>query len=134
MNQERGFAGYFSEQCVQLSIQVKPIPGEAHNQASQFENQQKIWKTMAYKAIDEKQLIGDADMDSLAVSVNCQKNTLIRRAGFSPYMWTFGKEITLPESIINQPDNVQTHSLINEDDEVRRRMEIRNFAAQAFYE
>ena len=42
VDQERGFAGYFSEQCVQLSIQVKPTPGEAHNQAGRIENQS--WK------------------------------------------------------------------------------------------
>ena len=55
---------------------------------------------MAAKAIDACAVIGHDEMYMMALGVSSAKNQQCRRAGYSPYMWTFGKEMNLPDSIL----------------------------------
>ena len=75
-------------------------------------------------------LVGDRDMFSLPIEVSHGKNQRIRRAGYSPYMRTFGKEIELPEQMLSDEKKITLLNL-TEHEEFARRARMRFLAGQA---
>eukprot|EP00975_Prorocentrum_lima_P071369 12937270-Prorocentrum_lima.AAC.1 len=55
-----------------------------------------IWRSMLTKAVYDKQVKGLEEMRTATVECNRAKNTLARRAGFSPYPWVLRRDVRLP--------------------------------------
>eukprot|EP00975_Prorocentrum_lima_P006316 1361534-Prorocentrum_lima.AAC.1 len=58
-----------------------------------------IWNSMLTKVVYGKQIKGLEEMRTATVECNSAKNTLARRAGFSPYLWVLGRDVCLPASL-----------------------------------
>ena len=128
---DTGFGGDFANYFTQRGVDICPCPAEAHWQRGRIERHQGVWKHMAAKAIDACAIIGHDEMYMMAPEVSNAKNQLCRRAGYSPYMWTFGKEMNLRDSILADTRSAVAAANLSDHQEVQRRMSVRTEAAKA---
>ena len=80
------------------------------------------------------QLAGETEVDIGTGAVSYAKNSLIRRAGASPQQALFGRELTLPESVLGTPDKLGTAMTMTDETRLQRRAEIRSTACRAFFQ
>ena len=133
-DKDGGYGGVFHDTLLQMGIDLKPIPAEAHWQAGVVERHQQTWKYMAQTTINAMQIETEEEMTSLAVEVNHAKNTTTRQAGYSAAMWTFGREIDLPSGLLSNPNGIPGRALLSEAAEYGRRSLMRLEATKAFHD
>eukprot|EP00969_Alexandrium_andersonii_P362006 15458799-Alexandrium_andersonii.AAC.1 len=98
-----------------LSVEEVEIAAEQHHQNGRIERRIDTWKHMAAKCIEERQVIGEAGMAAMSVEVSYAKNSGVRRIGYSPYSWTFGRELDLPPNILGRDDTGCTQNAYAEE-------------------
>eukprot|EP00959_Pyramimonas_sp_CCMP1952_P207987 4350908-Pyramimonas_sp.AAC.1 len=62
--------------------------------------------------------------------VSGAKNSLRRRAGFSPAQWMLGLDPKMPGDLVDDTANYSAHSLAANDENIRRRYAIRTAARE----
>ena len=107
-----------------LSVHVEKPPAEAHWQMGRIEASHRSWRYMAERTVDRMQTSGN-EISTLCVIVNNAKNSRVRQCGSSAFQWTFGKNPKVPDSLLSVEGNLATHSGIDADEELRRRVQTR---------
>ena len=90
---ERGLVSReFVDALSEAGVTVTPIAGQAHWQHGKIERHGSIVKDMMKRVISETGVVGEEQMDWVAVECTHVKNNLVREHGFSPAQLLFGKE------------------------------------------
>ncbi|CAK0843154.1 unnamed protein product, partial [Prorocentrum cordatum] len=129
---EKGFGGAFSELFQSFNTVQLPIAGHAHWQHGRVERQGAWWKELAARTIEHSSIRGEDEMRTLAIMVSGAKNSLRRRAGFSPAQWVLGRDPKMPGDLVDDTANYSAHSLATNDEKIRRRYAIRTAARESF--
>ncbi|CAK0836030.1 unnamed protein product [Prorocentrum cordatum] len=129
---EKGFGGALSELFQSFNTVQLPIAGQAHWQLGRVERQGAWWKELAARTIEHSSIRGEDEMRTLAIMVSGAKNSLRRRAGFSPAQWVLGRDPKMPGDLVDDTANYSAHSLAANDEKIRRRYAIRTAARESF--
>ncbi|CAK0836144.1 unnamed protein product [Prorocentrum cordatum] len=129
---EKGFGGALSELFQSFNTVHLPIAGQAHWQLGRVEHQGARWKELAARTIEHSSIRGEDEMRTLAIMVAGAKNSLRRRAGFSPAQWVLGRDPKMPGDLVGDTANYSAHSLAANDEKIRRRYAIRTAARESF--
>ncbi|CAK0887145.1 unnamed protein product [Prorocentrum cordatum] len=129
---EKGFGGALSELFQSFNTVQLPIAGQAHWQLGRVERQGAWWKELAARTIEHSSIRGEGEMRTLAIMVSGAKNSLRRRAGFSPAQWVLGRDPKMPGDLVDDTANYSAHSLAANDENIRRRYAIRTAARESF--
>ncbi|CAK0846224.1 unnamed protein product, partial [Prorocentrum cordatum] len=129
---EKGFGGALSELFQSLNTVQLPIAGQAHWQLGRVERQGAWWKELAARTIEHSSIRGEDEMRTLAIMVSGAKNSLRRRAGFSPAQWVLGRDPKMPGDLVDDTANYSAHSLAANDEKIRRRYAIRTAVRESF--
>ena len=129
---ERGFGGALSELFQSFNTVQLPIAGQAHWQLGRVERQGAWWKELAARTIEHSSIKGEDEMRTLGIMVSGAKNSLRRRAGFSPAQWVLGRDPKMPADLVDDTANYSAHSLAANDEKIRRRYAIRTAARESF--
>ncbi len=134
LDQQAGFFEQFRTQLEYFGCELDFIPSGARHKLGRAERHNAAWKQIFKKVTDELGVVGPVEVEIASSGTTFAKNSLIRRAGASPQQAVFGRELTLPESLLSSPDELGAHMLMSEDQSVARRAEIRSCAMRKFYE
>ncbi|CAK0869680.1 unnamed protein product [Prorocentrum cordatum] len=118
---EKGFGGALSEPFQSFNTVQLPIAGQAHWQLGRVERQGAWWKELAARTIEHSSIRGEDEMRTLAIMVSGAKNSLRRRAGFSPAQWVLGRDPKMPGDLVDDTANYSAHSLAANDEKIRCR-------------
>ncbi|CAK0847915.1 unnamed protein product [Prorocentrum cordatum] len=129
---EKGFGGALSELFQSFNTVQLPIAGQAHWQLGRVERQGACWKELAARTFEHSSIRGEDEMRTLATMVSGAKNSLRRRAGFSPAQWVLGRDPKMPGDLVDDTANYSAHSLAANDEKIRRRYAIRTAARESF--
>ncbi|CAK0891483.1 unnamed protein product [Prorocentrum cordatum] len=129
---EKGFGGALSELFQSFNTVQLPIASQAHWQLGRVERQGAWWKELAARTIEHSSIRGEDEMRTLAIMVSGAKNSLRRRAGFSPAQWVLGRDPKMPGDLVDDTANYSAHSLAAKDEKIRRRYAIRTAARESF--
>ncbi|CAK0841380.1 unnamed protein product, partial [Prorocentrum cordatum] len=129
---EKGFGGALSELFQSFNTVQLPIAGQAHRQLGRVERQGAWWKELAARTIEHSSIRGEDEMRTLAIMVSGAKNSLRRRAGFSPAQWVLGRDPKMPGDVVDDTANYSAHSLAANGENIRRRYAIRTAARESF--
>ena len=133
-DQQAGFFEQFRTQLEYFGCELDFIPSGAHHKLGRAERHNAAWRQIFKKVTDELGVVGPVEVEIASSGTTFAKNSLIRRAGASPQQAVFGRELTLPESLLSSPDELGAPMLMREDQSVARRAEIRSCAMRKFYE
>ncbi len=117
-------------------IKCANIGLEATYQIGKVERHGSMWKTIAAKVIDAKQVRGEQMMMRLTPEINAVVNEMRRNGGFSPAQWVTGR--TPRYAAGEQGDDEQAHMLQALEERVdpstifAERMDYRHEAKKAF--
>ena len=131
---DKAYFGVFRQNCLPYDLDLQPCRAEAYGQVSRLKRPQGSWKAIVAKTREAEQFAGEEDVAKFAVGVGYAPNTRTRRAGFPPRLRTFGKDQHTLEFLLDNSGVLTTQHLVSEDQEVRRRIEIRRLAEQSFIE
>ena len=80
-------------------------------QLGQIERHGDIWKGILKRMVWGEQLAGKDDMIHATSAINAAKNSLVRKAGFSPSQWVLGRSIRLPADLTDDGEAVRLGTL-----------------------
>lgn len=92
------------------------VPGEAHEQMGDVESQGRHFEETLQRVIDEMTPDNFTEWHE-CVDVTCEaRNSLLRRAGYSPYQLVFGKEPEFPGDDLagEQPDPISNSAILED--------------------
>ena len=92
------------------------VPGEAHEQMGDVESQGRHFEETFQRVIDEMSPENFNEW-SECVDVTCEaRNSLLRRAGYSPYQLVFGREPEFPgdDLAAEQPDPISNSAILED--------------------
>ena len=84
------------------------------------------------KSVEQTNVTTADEMEVTLSESVLAKNSLSRRAGFSPQQWVLGYEKALPGSIIDRPHDLASHAIIDSGGEFHRRAAIREACRHAW--
>ena len=115
-----------------LSVHVEKPPAEAHWQMGRIEASYGSWR---YSGTHRRPHADVRQRNHYALRDRQQlKNSRVRQCGSSAFQWTFGKNPKVPGSLLSVEGNLATHSGIDADEELRRRVQTRAHAETACVE
>jgi len=130
----KGFIGRaFKEMCERYSILLDPVATEAQWKNGAAERHGSILKIMMMKVMEEMNAIDYWQMKTVLVQCVCAKNRLARRCGVSPQQAVTGYDLPIPESILDCPDNLPVHNLMETNELMQYQALCRQKAAQQFF-
>ncbi|CAK0837883.1 unnamed protein product, partial [Prorocentrum cordatum] len=129
---ERGFGGFLSELFQSFDAVQLPIAGQAHWQLDRVERQRAWWKELAARTTEHSSIRGEGEMRTLGIMVSGAKNSLRRRAGFSPAQRVLGRDPKMPADLVDDAANYSARSLATNDEKIRRRSAIWTAARESF--
>ena len=83
--------GVFVKEMSAAGVNCANIGLEAPYQIGKVERHGSMWKTIAAKVIDEKQVRGEQMIMRLTPEINAVVNEMRRNGGFSPAQWVTGR-------------------------------------------
>ncbi|CAK0900905.1 unnamed protein product [Prorocentrum cordatum] len=129
---EKGFGGALRELFQSFNTVQLPIAGQAHWQLGRVESQGAWRKELAARTIEHSSIRGEDEMHTLAIMVSGAKNSLRRRAGFSPAQWVPGRDPKMPGDLVDDTANYSAHKVAANDEKIRRRYASRTAARESF--
>ena len=106
LDQQAGFFEQFRTQLEYFGCELDFIPSGAHHKLGRAERHNAAWRQIFKKVTDELGVVGPVEVEIASSGTTFAKNSLIRRAGASPQQAVFGRELTLPESLLSSPDEL----------------------------
>ncbi|CAK0789088.1 unnamed protein product, partial [Prorocentrum cordatum] len=132
VDMERGFGGVLSDLFQSFDTVQLPVAGQAHWHLGRVERQGAWWKELAARTIERSSIRGEGEMRTLGIMVSGAKNSLRRRARFSPPQRVLGRDPKMPADLVGDTANCSAHSLAANDEKIRRRYAIRTAARESF--
>ena len=133
-DRDGAFAGSVVDWLERHGCDVSKIPAEAHWQAGKIESNHKVFKYITSRVVDDEQLEGPEAMRDLAIIASQSKNARVRSSGMSAYQWTFGRNPSIPDSLLDAGARSIVLENLDADQELRRRQHIRAKAEIALVE
>ena len=115
-----------------LGSRVKVTLVEAHWKGGVPERHGGILKMVIRKAVEQTNVTDASEMEVILAEGVLSKNSLSRRAGFSPQQWVMGYEKALPGSIVDRPHDLASHAVIDAGGEFHKRAAIREACRHAW--
>ncbi|CAK0903623.1 unnamed protein product, partial [Prorocentrum cordatum] len=100
----RSFLGEFADYLEQEGVRLDSAALASPWHIGKMERRDGIWNSMLTRVVRDKQVAGLEERRTAATECNRAKNTLGRRAGFSPYLWVLGRGIRLPASLADDAE------------------------------
>ena len=134
LDQQKGFFQTVRAQLEAHGTEIDYVPRSAHHKFGRAERHNDAWRGIFRKTCDELKVVGKAEIDMAANGVSYATNSSITRCGAPPQQAVFGREMTLPDSLLGSPGGIGCHTLLSEDQRLFRRSLVRTTAVQKFYE
>ena len=93
------FLAEVAEEMAGHGCHVEPAARASPWQLGQIERHGGIWKASFRRAAWSQQVAGPTEVKMLTAAVNQGKNSLTRKAGFSPAQWVLGRDLRLPADL-----------------------------------
>ncbi|CAK0817009.1 unnamed protein product [Prorocentrum cordatum] len=100
----RSFLGEFADYLEQEGVRLGSAALASPWHIGKMERRDGIWNSMLTRVVHDKQVAGLVEMRTAVTECNRAKNTLARRAGFSPYLWVLGRDVRLPASLADDAE------------------------------
>ena len=92
------------------------VAGRAHRLLGRVERQGAWWKELAARTIEHSSVKGEDEMRTLGITVSGAKNSLRRRAGFSPAQWLLGRDPKMPADLVDDAASNSARGLAANDE------------------
>ncbi|CAE7762188.1 RE1, partial [Symbiodinium sp. CCMP2456] len=126
------FRGVFADQAAQAGALVRHTGARSPWQAGKTERAGAHYKAILEKARDTAQISSWEELKSLMLEVEAAKNRYGNRSGFSPMQRQIGHSLRLPGSLLSDDSIDPTMIVQSAGDEMRRLLEIRQHAQEAY--
>ena len=93
------FLAEVAEELAGHGCHVEPAARASPWQLGQIERHGGIWKASFRRAAWAQQVAGLTEVKLLTAAINQGKNSLTRKAGFSPAQWVLGRDLRLPADL-----------------------------------
>ncbi|CAK0841114.1 unnamed protein product [Prorocentrum cordatum] len=104
VDRARSFLGEFADYLEQEGVRLDSAALASPWHIGKMERHDGIWNSMLTRVVHDEQVAGLEEMRTAVTERNRAKNTLARRAGFSPYLWVLGRDIRLPASLADDAE------------------------------
>ncbi|CAK0828997.1 unnamed protein product, partial [Prorocentrum cordatum] len=104
VDRARSFLGEFADYLEQEGVRLDSAALASPWHIGKMERHDGIWNSMLTRVVHDKQVAGLEEMRTAVTECNRAKNTLARRAGFSPYLWVLGRDVRLPASLADDAE------------------------------
>ncbi|CAK0815738.1 unnamed protein product [Prorocentrum cordatum] len=104
VDRARSFLGEFADYLEQEGVRLDSAALASPWHIGKMERRDGIWNSMLTRVVHDKQVAGLEEMRTAVAERNRAKNTLARRAGFSPYLWVLGRDVRLPASLADDAE------------------------------
>ncbi|CAK0827114.1 unnamed protein product [Prorocentrum cordatum] len=98
------FLGEFADYLEQEGVRLDSAALASPSHIGKMERHDGIWNSMLTRVVHDRQVAGLEEMRTAVTECNRAKNTLARRAGFSPYLWVLGRDVRLPASLADDAE------------------------------
>ncbi|CAK0836068.1 unnamed protein product [Prorocentrum cordatum] len=115
MDQARNNVAYVREQLiVARAARCEFTSAGQHRRLGRCERAGGVWKELWRRACCGQRLAAEGDAELGAVETNKAKNSMMRRGGFAPVQWVFGRDVRIPGSLVDplEASRLETHEAI----------------------
>jgi len=127
-------SGAVQEICRAFDVLARPIPAEAHHQQGRVESRISFFKELFARTSTATKITQEDNPWVWCAKICHGINSHIRKNGFSPYQFVFGREPRIPTSLLNWSQNLAAQAAAMTNPSSARAEEIRAAAARAMVE